>query len=454
MEAIIDKIVAKFKREAREFFEGDRKDIKAAEAFFVPRLSEMVTELLSGLYEEADEALLADRAGRRQSGLAVERRGDQRRVLTLMGEVGYRRTYYQSRDGTYCYPIDELAGVEAYERISGGVSEALVATARKVSYGKSSQFVTDGAVSKQTVMNKIRQSVPRVAVVERQRVPVLHIDADEDHVKLYGGGSTSAPLIDVYTGIEKQGKRGKCKDVFHISEYGKSADELWETVLTEMERRYDLRGTRIYLHGDGAQWIKTGLDWLPNSVLVLDRYHVNKALKAAVCGIEARSGCQYEHLLRKALQEGDRDCFLSVRDSLLVHWPDRQASILENTDYLLAHFEAIHIWHVDPEARNGGATEPHVSNILSARLSSRPMAWSKDTLRRFLPILAAGTCMLEPESEDDSALDEQAVQANTVIHRKASRHFGLLDPDRAVHIPGTSGKVTPLFNALRPFVYS
>ena len=454
MEAIIDKIVAKFKREAREFFERDRKDIEAAEAFFVPRLSEMVSELLSGLYEEADEALLADRAGRRQSGLVVERRGDQRRVLTLLGEVGYKRTYYQRRDGTYCYPIDELAGVEAYERLSGGVSEALVATARKVSYGKSSQFVTDGAVSKQTVMNKIRRSIPRVSLVERQRVPVLHIDADEDHVKLYGGGSTTAPLIDVYTGIEKQGKRGKCRDVFHISEYGKSADELWEIVLTELERRYDLRGTRIYLHGDGAQWIKTGLDWLPNSVLVLDRYHVNKALKAAVSGIEARSGCQYEHLLRKALREGDLDYFLSVRDSLLLHWPERKTSILENTDYLLAHFEAIHIWHVDPEARNGGATEPHVSNILSARLSSRPMAWSKDTLRRFLPILASGSSMLEPGFDDDPAFDQPKARADTVAHHKASRRFGLPDPDLAVHIPGTSGKVTPLFNALRPFVYS
>ena len=454
MEAIIDKIVAKFKREAREFFERERKDIKAAEAYFVPRLGEMVTELLSGLYEEADEALLADRAGRRQSGLRVERRGDRRRVLTLMGEIGYRRTYYQRRDGTYCYPIDELAGVEAYERISGGVSEALVATARNVSYGKSSQFVTNGAISKQTVMNKIRQSIPRAELVERTCVPVLHIDADEDHVKLYGGGSTSAPLIDVYTGIEKQRKRGKCRDVFHISEYGKGADELWEIVLTELERRYDLRGTRTYLHGDGAQWIKTGLEWLPNSVLVLDRYRVNKALKAAVSGIEARSGCQYEHLLRKSLQEGDRDGFLSVRDSLLLRWPERQTSILENTDYLLAHFEAIHIWHVDPEARNGGATEPHVSNILSARLSSRPMAWSKDTLRRFLPILAAGSFMLEYGCDDDSELSQPDAQEKSVVHRKTSRRFGLPDPDLAVNIPGTSGKVTPLFNALRPFVCS
>ena len=454
MEAIIDKIVAKFKREAKEFLGKDRKDIEAAEEFFVPRLSEMVTELMSGLYEEADEALLADRAGRRESGLTVERRGDRRRVLTLLGEVGYKRTYYQMRDGTYCYPIDELAGVEAYERISNGVSEALVSTARKVSYVKSSQFITDGAVSKQTVMNKIRRSVPKIEVVERQRVPVLHIDADEDHVNLYGGGSTSAPLIAVYTGIERQGKRGKCKDVFHISEYGKSADELWEIVLTELERRYDLQGTKIYLHGDGAQWIKVGLNWLPNSVLVLDRYHVNKALKAAVSGIETRTGSQYEHLLRNALQEGDREFFLSVRDSLLAHWPDRKASIWENTDYLLAHFEAIHIWHVDSEARSGGATEPHVSNILSARLSSRPMAWSRNTLRRLLPILAAGSSMLEYERDEESALSQPEAQENPVVHRKAGRRFGLPDPDLAVHIPGTSGKVTPLFNALRPFVYS
>ena len=104
MEAIIDKIVAKFKREAREFFEGDRKDIEAAEAFFVPRLSAMVTELLSGLYEEADEALLADRAGRRQSGLTVERRGDQRRVLfrTIFcssSPLTARRTHSCSEEG-------------------------------------------------------------------------------------------------------------------------------------------------------------------------------------------------------------------------------------------------------------------------------------------------------------------------------------------------------------------
>ena len=273
-------------------------------------------------------------------------------------------------------------------------------------------------------------------------------------MKLQNGNSSYAPLISVYTGIEKQGKRGICKDVFHISEYGRGADGLWETALNEMERRYDLSDTKIYLHGDGAAWIKAGLDWLPNCTFVLDRYHVNKALQEAVSGMDAESGNEYRNSLLAALREGNEEEFQSVRKKMLTRWPDRENSIMEHTDYLLDNFQAIHIWHTDPEARNGGATEPHVSNVLSARLSSRPMAWSKDTLRRFLPILAVGSCALDPKVDDVYETPVQESRIVTKAHRKACRRLGLPDPDLAVHLPATSGKVTPLFNALRPFIYS
>ena len=155
VEEIINKIAERFKRDAEEFLRGSRKDIAAAEEFFLPRLSQMCAELLSGLYEEADTVLAADREGRKRSGLVVERRGDGRQVLTRLGEVRFRRTYFQKRDGTYCYPIDEQAGIREYERVSGGVSLELVETAREVSYGKSSKLVTGGAVSRQTVMHKV-----------------------------------------------------------------------------------------------------------------------------------------------------------------------------------------------------------------------------------------------------------------------------------------------------------
>ena len=399
MKAMIDKIMAKFKGESKISSPSLKQASNKAEEYFVPRISQVVTELLSAYYEQIDTALLEDRAGRKEAGLVVERKGDPRQVLTRLGSVTYHRTYYHRKDGAYCHPVDGVAGIAAYERVSGGVSLALVEAAREQSYARSSLAVTGGAVSRQTVLNKVRQSRPREQIVLRRRVPVLHVDADEDHIKLQTGRSTIAPLISGYEGIEKQGKRGVCKNIFHISEYGKMPDELWEEFLAEMERRYDLEGTRIYLHGDGASWVKAGLEWLPNSVLVLDRYHVNKALKAAVSGIDRKSGSQYAHLLRKSLEEGDRDFFLSIRDALLLRWPEREETIRENTDYLLNHFDAIHIWHTDPEARQGGATEPHVSHVLSSRLSSRPMAWSKETLARFLPVLAAGRAQIEAGSQ-------------------------------------------------------
>ena len=121
---------------------------------------------------------------------------------------------------------------------------------------------------------------------------------------------------------------------------------------------------------------------------------------------------------------------------------------------LLDNFQAIHIWYTDPEARNGGATELHVSNVLSARLSSRLMAWSKDTLRRFLPILAAGSCALDLKEDAFSLPPAPESRIVTKARRKACRHLGLPDPDRAVQLPGAAGKVTPLYNALRPFIYA
>ena len=213
-----------------------------------------------------------------------------------------------------------------------------------------------------------------------------------------------------------------------------------------MERRYDLSNTKIYLHGDGAPWIKAGLEWLPNSVFVLDRYHANKALKGAVSGIERKSGSQYEYLLRQSLNEGDKDYFCSVRDTLLARWPEREKTILEATNYLLSNFDAIHIYSTDAEARNGGATEPHVSHVLSSRLSSRPMGWSPKTLKKLVPILAAGQCAFCSPIPEESKSKRNA--KNTRPAKTVPNSLGLPHPDMVASMPAKQGKVTQLFRLL------
>ena len=450
MKEMITEVVEKLKRKFENFFAEPGQGLDAAEQYFSETLSEAACELLGLYYEELDAELLANKAERKKSGLRVERRGDEREILTLIGTVRYRRTYYQRSSGGYEYPVDAVVGLEPYQRISCGVSQALVETTREMSYGKSSQAVTGGRVSRQTVMRNVRRSgVPKPSVVERQRVPVLHIDADEDHVTLLGGKNAIAPLISVYEGIDRQGRRGVCRNVFHISEFGEKPDKLWEEVLDEMERRYDLEGTKLYLHGDGAPWIRQGLEWLPNCTFVLDRYHKNKALKQAVSGIPRDAGTQYDKLLRIAFEENDRELFSGVVENMMLNYPERKSTIREASSYLLENFDAITICHWDAEATNGGATEPHVSNVLSARISSRPMAWSKETLSHFLPILAAGHCELRREEQEPSEAIKKLLKPKK--NKVVPFPLGLEDPDTAVSLPGRTGKVTPLFYALKRF---
>ena len=446
MKEIIARKMENLKCEIEKFFEDGEVGLDAAEVYFTQRICETVRGLLTACYEQKDAELLADKAGRKEAGLVVERRGDMRQVVTQFGIVSYHRTYYACREGGYSYPIDKVVGLESYQRVSNGVGLELVNAAREMSYAKAGSVVTGGLVTKQTVMRKIRNAVPMAETVQRKKVPVLHVDADEDHVKLQTGDSRIVPLVSVYEGIEKNGSRGTCKNVFHCSEFGKKSEQFWEEILTEMERRYDLTDTKIYLHGDGAPWIKTGLEWLPNSVFVLDRYHVNKALKSAVSGIERKSGCQYEYHLRQALNEGDRDYFCSVRDSLLARWPEREETILDATSYLLSNFEGIHVYKTDAEARNGGATEPHVSHVLSSRLSSRPMGWSSKTLQKFVPILAAGQCCFRADDAQETPV--QPKRQKDTAPKVPGSTLGLPHPDMVTSMPAKRGKVTQLHKLL------
>lgn len=451
VERIINEVTEKLNREIKEFFLRKQADVGTAESYFGNRIAEAVLELLQAYYEKCDQELLADKSGRKQTGLSGERRGDKREILTQLGRLEYKRTYCKKAGGGYEYPVDNIAGIEAYARVSESVGLWLVEASLEMSYGKASAYVTGEQVSRQTVMNKLRTARPRQKPVEYRAVQELHIDADEDHAHLQTGKSTIVPLISVYEGVEHQGKRGVCKNIFHISEYEKSPSALWEEVGDELERRYGLSETKIYLHGDGAPWIKQGLDYLPNCKFVLDRYHKNKAIKQALSGIDRLAGSQYEFHIRKALDEGDRRRLVSIRDTLLSRYPERERTIQENTGYLLNNFDAITITKRDEASLNGGCTEPHVSHVLSARLSSRPMGWSKKTLRRLVPILAAGAATFAESQKHETHYPPASVFLKTTGKRFLPNTAGLADPDTAVSFPARQNKITPLFNALRPF---
>jgi hypothetical protein len=61
---------------------------------------------------------------------------------------------------------------------------------------------------------------------------------------------------------------------------------MWETVATYIEEQYDTdKLQRIWLLGDGAEWIDKGQEWLVKCQKLLDRYHVNKRFMSLTASV-------------------------------------------------------------------------------------------------------------------------------------------------------------------------
>ena len=102
--------------------------------------------------------------------------------------------------------------------------------------------------------------------------------------------------------------------------------------------------------------------------------------------------------------EENLELYKQLTGSLIMQNPDRAETISQNTAYLQRFVKGIGICKKDERANNGGCTEPHISHVLAARLSSRPLEWSETTLKHLAPILAAGSLTLNRKSTVNSLL--------------------------------------------------
>jgi len=209
-----------------------------------------------------------------------------------------------------------------------------------------------------------------------------------------------------------------------------------------------LSGTRVYLHGDGAEWIKQGLEWFPRSIYVLDKYHKNKAITAMTAGLDKAARKFYREQIRFALANRDSRFLFELSDNLTSQRPEREEKIREAAGYLNNHIDGVAICNEDPEANNGGCTEPHVSHVLSSRLSSRPLAWSAETLTSLAPMLANGgdvELRKQPQQNQKRIL----VRATRAARRNIKKIFFAPDPDSIDTLrPQNTGKITQLYRTL------
>jgi hypothetical protein len=310
----------------------------------------------------------------------VVRKADKRELVTAYGVLRYERRYYRNkRTGDYAYLSDQLLGVEAYERVELGLSSQLCQLATERSYAKSSEQACDGAVSRQTVMKKTRQVEEKPLEPEtiRDDVSVLHIQADEDHVSMQDGRRDSVvKLAAIHEPLRRHKKRAYLPQRYCLSSYQEKTDDFWLRIATEIDKRYaNAEQLKIYIHGDGASWIKTGLQWLPNSRFVLDKFHVKQYMRPVAGGDQA-----YMDLMWDCLNQDD---YKTLKE-LVKAFIDQETCSAEKGEkflrYVKNNWHGIAIWSDDQESAGGSCAEGLVSHILSDRLSSRPKAWLDEGL--------------------------------------------------------------------------
>ena len=378
------------------------------------------TALIEAVMREVDDRYAAERNRKR---IAV-RNDKSRKLLSLMGEIELkRRLYYDKTEKRYFFAIDELFGIEKRSRIEANMKRQLIEDATLTSYGKASQRA-GGRVSRQTVHNLVK-AVPsdrfEVRAQGYRKVESVFIEADEDHIHLNTGKSAEVKLVYVHEGTRRvcQGRTELINPRYFVS-VSNDAGEIWDEVADYLYAQYDMRNADVHISGDGAAWIKYGLQVIPKAKYHLDKFHVYKSV-TNVAG--ANKSLRREIIAAINAKDIKRVRELYTARTEAIRTVRMRQNVADGLFYIQNNLADINL----SSMAVGCAAEGHVSHVLSARMSSRPMGWSKRGAERVAKLRAyqfnGGDFaeLLAPQAVEENTKEKfQPYKMRAKVNRKPS----------------------------------
>jgi hypothetical protein len=374
-------------------YTGDLTKIAEMVYGVTDEVTKLGCQMIAEEWESFDE-LLRNRKDVRKGWHIVRR--DETSLITSLGEVIYKKTLFKNTEtGESCYLLDQLMGLEKHVRITEDAEARVLKEASESSYrkGGAQASIKGDTISKEAVMNKLhRLDFPRIAVSEKMERKSIYIDADEDHVSLQyldQKGDIKKPrqntimprIIYVYEGVdtEKDGRPRLVNTKYFggVYEGTKEIKKLWNEVLDYLNEAYDLDAVEnIYINGDGASWIRSGVNIIPKSKFALDKYHMHKYILAATSHLEdsaedARSEIYRAiHKKKKWMAEGifDKIIEITAKDT-------KQRAVEKAKAYILGNWSGILLSMKGKDENVRCSAEGHVSHVYADRMSSRPLGW-------------------------------------------------------------------------------
>ena len=376
----------KFFQDPKDFYGLETSVKHAAETFSADFLSEVLSSMNQQIYENM---------WRKERYNA--QRTDHRTIISSVGDVTFDCTYYRRRDDkSYHYLLEEMINLDKHERLTEAAEVALLTEALKTSYEEATKVLPSRQkVTKSTVYDKIHgiaEEIPLEIPAEKKVCEYLHIEADEDHVaEQHGRWNSSKDNASFITKLiylyeqkqdvsEVKGRKELVGTFYFSGVYGGSdgVERFWNQVREYIEATYDTESIRqIYISGDGAGWIKSGVKYLEKALFCADKFHLMKYINAAAGQMLDEKELVKEELwhrlyskkrdAKKRFDEYTRDMLVSANNGKVIE---------DLRNYVLGNWSAVRRTLRDKNV-NGCSAESHVSHMLSDRLSSRPMGWSQ-----------------------------------------------------------------------------
>ena len=393
------------------FIEEQKKLFEKPQGF--AEFEKGITEAVNGLGREfiritLEEINTAFRKSLRRKDKWYIEDTDKKQLVTTLGTVIFKKTLFSSRterteDGkeVMCYLLDKALGFTENQRMTEGAAKRIYEEAVQTSYRKGGEAITsEEKVSKQAVKDLLHKTIfpPNFQIPEQKKeVEYLYIDADEDHYSLQfidqkgdierdergrkkNGAITK--LIYVYEGIEPEAPKSKRNRLIntHYFCWGDGDNKaLWDEVYAYIEAHYDIKKIKqIYLNSDGGAWIKAGYKRIDGIQYVLDEFHLSKYL-LKMTGHMLDSQYDARNRLCKVIRSGSKADFQKEIENLKSYAEKEtvKETIQHAGDYVLRNWGAAkkRLWKKDGVL--ACSAEGHVYHVLSSRMSSLAMGWSR-----------------------------------------------------------------------------
>lgn len=362
-------------------------------------------ELLSEIVKQIDEIIFEDNKKKKQYEAI---RFQEKSLITKNGKAKFERRYYKDKEtGEHIYLADTVLGIEKGERIDKKVKSEAIKRANDQSYNKSGKMVVPGLeISATTVMRNVRKNEWNVEIEERKeedkiKAKYIYIQVDEDHIKERNKkGCTISKIVTIYTRkrmLTKPDRIDKVKQVrkelvdkFTFSGLYKDNQKLWEDVAYYIDCTYKKEKIEnIFIMGDGASYIKAGVEWIEKSVFVLDMFHLEKYI----------NHLNYDEYLKRKLQEAIdqydpistenimKEAIKKIKDEIkedeqlgrnTKRLKNRLKKIENTKTYLMNQWTGIEAHEKYKDKLTGCCQEGQVHHTLSERMSTDAKVWCEN----------------------------------------------------------------------------